>query len=259
MLFPVRFVPEKSILQSCEYGKGVRGYGWGNNLIQSFKIPSTEEDICNFVCQESLAFFNCLVIKFLPSLIRSKHKSFFLLWGSIVSSGCLFSFIFQAHSVRLQNGHSVSQYTRVTAMECGPHRFWSQYCLCFCISLFCPGCVSFTLFWTWISPFPWTSGNLCMLFSPFHFLWMGVSGHTYPKMYHLSGFLKVTQGTNMDLIIWCKFPWYMVILIWPVCTVIISPFFWVCLCTFYRCQCKLGFSRNVLPKYDMETTSNVIM
>lgn len=59
-------------------------------------------------------------------------------------------------------------------------------------------------------------------FPPLHFLWMGVSGHTHPKMYHLGGFLEVIQCTNMDLIIWCKFPWYMVILIWPVCIVIIS-------------------------------------
>lgn len=61
-------------------------------------------------------------------------------------------------------------------------------------------------------------------FFPLHFLWMGVSGHTYPKMCHLSGFLKVIQCTNMDLIIWCKFPWYVVILIWPVCIVVISRF-----------------------------------
>lgn len=51
--------------------------------------------------------FYCLVIKFLLSLIGYKHKSFFLLWRSILDSGCLFSFVFQAHSLRLQNGHSV--------------------------------------------------------------------------------------------------------------------------------------------------------
>lgn len=45
-----------------------------------------------------------------------------------------------------------------------------------------------------------------------------------PKNVPLECFLKVIQCTNMDLIIWCKFPWYMVILIWPVCIVVISRF-----------------------------------
>lgn len=81
-----------------------------------------------------------------------------------------------------------------------------------------------TVFSTWILPFTWNKQNLCMLSPPLQFLWMGFSGHTYPKMCHLNGFLKVIQCTNIDLIIWCKFPWYMVILIWPVCIVIISRF-----------------------------------
>lgn len=48
-----------------------------------------------FCLSEIACLFYCLVIKFLPSLIWSKHKSFFLLWGSIVDFGCLFSLSFR--------------------------------------------------------------------------------------------------------------------------------------------------------------------
>lgn len=177
---------------------------------------------------------------------------------------CVLILIFQAHFVHLQNGHS-EWYARVIAVECGPRLFMVTTLLVFLYFLGLPwACVFYCFlklniaFYFFIDLYM-SKQNLCVFFFPILSL-DGSLGVNLPKTYHFDGsILKVIQCTSVNVIIWYKFSWYMVMLIRQFCIVIIYIFFWVCIWTFYLHQCRLGLNKKILSKNDTETVSDVIM
>lgn len=201
--------------------------GRGNNLIQCFKSPSVEWDIK--VPYAVLAVRNRLPF-FIVLWLNSCHHWYGL---NIKASSCSEEVLWiWGACFHLSSRHILYIWKMVTLFSvCQGNS--SGVCTTLVL-------VTVLLMFLYFLVLPWMCLFYCFLnldiafylnnqkpvhaFSPLHFLWVGVSGHTFPKVCHWSGFLTVMQCINMDLIIWCKFPWYMVILTCPVCIVIMSPF-----------------------------------